>query len=108
VQVFWGDEGDVPADHPESNARMAHEALLNQVPIPERNQGGIADNWGQVTKLRASDAANNDSSGRAVAISGDQVIAGAYGEDGAGSDRGAAYVFSPQPYLTYLPLIQND
>lgn len=35
VHVFWGDERDVPQDHAESNARMAREALLAHVPIPE-------------------------------------------------------------------------
>ena len=33
--VWWGDERLVPADHPDSNERMAREALLSQVPIPE-------------------------------------------------------------------------
>jgi 6-phosphogluconolactonase len=34
VHAFWGDERCVPPDHPESNFRMAHEALLVRVPIP--------------------------------------------------------------------------
>ncbi len=34
VEVFWGDERPVPPDHPDSNFRMAHEALLAHVPIP--------------------------------------------------------------------------
>ncbi|MBI4552505.1 MAG: 6-phosphogluconolactonase [Candidatus Latescibacteria bacterium] len=34
VEVFWGDERCVPPDHPDSNYRMAYEALLSQVPIP--------------------------------------------------------------------------
>jgi len=34
VRVFWGDERFVPADHPESNFRLAREALLDRVPIP--------------------------------------------------------------------------
>ncbi|MBL8152577.1 MAG: 6-phosphogluconolactonase [Anaerolineae bacterium] len=34
VYVFWGDERCVPPDHPDSNYRMAHEALLAHVPIP--------------------------------------------------------------------------
>jgi 6-phosphogluconolactonase len=37
VQVFWGDERCVPPDHPESNYRMAREALLDRVPIPKEN-----------------------------------------------------------------------
>jgi 6-phosphogluconolactonase len=32
--VFFGDERAVPADHRESNYRMAHEALLSAVPLP--------------------------------------------------------------------------
>ncbi len=34
VHVFWGDERSVPADHEDSNFRMAREALLSRVPIP--------------------------------------------------------------------------
>jgi len=58
-----------------------------------RNQGGI-DNWGEVTKLTASDAADSDHFGVALFLSGDNAIVGAYQEDGAGFDRGAAYVFN--------------
>ena len=32
--VFWGDERCVPPGHPDSNYRMAKEALLDHVPIP--------------------------------------------------------------------------
>jgi 6-phosphogluconolactonase len=32
--VFFGDERVVSPDHPDSNYRMAHEALLSRVPIP--------------------------------------------------------------------------
>ena len=35
VHVFWGDERCVPPDHPDSNYRMAHEAFLDPLPIPE-------------------------------------------------------------------------
>ena len=42
VQVFWGDERPVPPDHPDSNYRMAHEALLAHVGVPA----------GQVHRLR--------------------------------------------------------
>ena len=37
VHVFWGDERCVPPDDPRSNFRMAHDALLGSVPLPERN-----------------------------------------------------------------------
>ena len=33
VRFFWGDERHVPPDHPDSNYRMAREALLDRVPI---------------------------------------------------------------------------
>ena len=37
THFFWSDERHVPPDHPDSNYRMAHEALLSRVPVPERN-----------------------------------------------------------------------
>jgi hypothetical protein len=49
--------------------------------------GGV---WGQQQKLTAGDGAAGDQFGNSVAISGDTVVVGAYGES---SFRGAAYVF---------------
>ncbi len=43
THVFFGDERHVPPDHPDSNYRMAHEALLSKVPVPP----------GQVHRIRA-------------------------------------------------------
>ena len=57
--------------------------------IFERNQGGI-ENWGQVQKLTASDAAVNDQFGRSVAIDVDTVVVGAWLKN---SNTGAAYIF---------------
>jgi 6-phosphogluconolactonase len=37
VHVFFGDERAVPPDHPESNYRMASEALLRRVSVPAGN-----------------------------------------------------------------------
>lgn len=34
VEFFWGDERCVPPDHPDSNYRMAREAMLAHLPIP--------------------------------------------------------------------------
>ena len=34
IFFFWGDERHVPPDSPESNYRMANEALLSKVPVP--------------------------------------------------------------------------
>ncbi len=35
AEIFFGDERHVPPDHPDSNYRMAREALLSRVPVPE-------------------------------------------------------------------------
>ena len=43
--VWWGDERLVPPGHPGSNERLAREALLSRVPIPE----------GQIHPLRSED-----------------------------------------------------
>jgi 6-phosphogluconolactonase len=37
VSWFWGDERFVSYDHPESNYRMAREAMLAKVPVPPEN-----------------------------------------------------------------------
>lgn len=37
VDFFWGDERHVPPDQPESNYRMADEALLSKIPTPPEN-----------------------------------------------------------------------
>jgi 6-phosphogluconolactonase len=37
VSWVWGDERFVPYDHPESNYRMAREAMLAKVPVPPEN-----------------------------------------------------------------------
>lgn len=58
----------------------------------QRDQGGT-DNWGEVTKLRASDEEESDLFGDSVAISGDVAVIGARGEDTGGLEAGAAYIF---------------
>lgn len=37
THFYWSDERHVPPDHPDSNYRMAHEAMLSRVPVPENN-----------------------------------------------------------------------
>ncbi len=37
IHLFWGDERFVPPGHPDSNRRMAEEALIAHVPIPPEN-----------------------------------------------------------------------
>ncbi len=58
----------------------------------QRNWSG-ADDWGQVTKIAASDATGGGSFGFSVSVSGDQAIVGAMGNDAAGRYAGAMYVF---------------
>jgi 6-phosphogluconolactonase len=47
IHVFWGDERHVPPDQPESNYRMASDALLSRVPVTDaqihRMHGELAD-----------------------------------------------------------------
>jgi hypothetical protein len=58
-----------------------------------RNQG-LTDSWGEVIKLMASDAEDQDWFGYSVAISGDYAVVGSPNyEGGTGTDRGAVYIF---------------
>lgn len=47
IEIFFGDERCVPADHPDSNYRMAKAALFDRIDIPpdrvHRMQGELAD-----------------------------------------------------------------
>ena len=49
--------------------------------------------WSEAQKLTAYDGAASDFFGFSVAISGDSVIVGAYGDDDKGSDSGSVYIF---------------
>ena len=37
IHLYWGDERDVPPDHPDSNYHMVKQALIDHVPIPAAN-----------------------------------------------------------------------
>ena len=37
THFFWGDERHVPPDHPDSNYRMANEAMFSKVSVPSGN-----------------------------------------------------------------------
>ena len=41
VHLFWGDDRFVPWDDPDSNYRMARDAMIAHVPIPAENVHGI-------------------------------------------------------------------
>ncbi|MBL9114880.1 MAG: FG-GAP repeat protein [Verrucomicrobiaceae bacterium] len=49
--------------------------------------------WSQQAYLKAATPLQGDSFGLSVAISGNTIVAGAYGDDSGGNDSGAAYVF---------------
>ncbi|MBN2243444.1 MAG: FG-GAP repeat protein [Acidobacteria bacterium] len=49
--------------------------------------------WSEQQKLTASDGAAGDYFGWKVAVSGDTVVIGAYGDDDKGIESGSAYVF---------------
>lgn len=57
-----------------------------------RHEGGNND-WGQVAKLTASDAAECDNFAISVAISANFVVVGAWGDDDEGGNSGSAYVY---------------
>jgi hypothetical protein len=59
--------------------------------IFQRNQGG-PNNWGQVKKLTINDAVGPYDQ-FSVAIIGNTVVVGAYGDDAKGDNAGAAYIF---------------
>jgi hypothetical protein len=58
----------------------------------QRDAGG-GDNWGEVKKLVAADAASGDEFGFSVAIHGDTIAVGAPFDDDAGSETGSVYIF---------------
>jgi hypothetical protein len=58
----------------------------------QRDLGG-PDAWGQLAKLTADDGIADNEFGYAVAISGDTVVIGAYGDLGVSYGSGSAYVF---------------
>jgi hypothetical protein len=59
--------------------------------IIERDLGGT-DNWGERTRIDASDADNGDRFGTAVAISGDTLVVGAPFNNDLGNASGSVYV----------------
>ncbi len=54
---------------------------------------GMAQDCNQSTKFTSNDAADFDSFGSSVSLSGDRVLVGAAGDDDHGSQTGSAYIF---------------
>ena len=91
---FFGISVDISGDYAVVGAYEENGSGTNRgaAYVFYRNQGG-ENNWGEVKKLVAIDAQDNDEFGCQVAIYGDTIVVGASGEDGTGTDQGAAYVF---------------
>jgi hypothetical protein len=107
---IWGDTIVVGANGESSNATGTHG---NQSDNSATNSGAAYvfvrshGTWSQQAYLKASNTGNDDNFGQAVAIWGDTVVVGAYGEDSASggingnqadnslSAAGAVYVFVP-------------
>lgn len=51
THVFWGDERMVPANHPDSNYKMAHDQLFAHVPIPAINIHRIPTEMGSTLEV---------------------------------------------------------
>ncbi|MCB9421610.1 MAG: FG-GAP repeat protein [Ardenticatenaceae bacterium] len=63
-------------------------------------------NMTQTVKLTAADGAASDSFGTSVAISGDTIVVGSFGDSDNGPLSGSAYIFSANPeYKVYLPTV---
>ena len=78
----------------------------------ERNLGG-RDQWGQTAKLAPANGSEGDLFGVSVSIRGDVVAVGANGDDEAGQDAGAVYVFernadNPNQWDLTAKLIPDD
>ena len=54
VHVFWGDDRYVPADHPDSNYRMARETLLDHVPCPAENIHAMPTHFSSAAEAAAT------------------------------------------------------
>jgi 6-phosphogluconolactonase len=102
VHVFWGDERHVPPDHPDSNYRMAREALLSRVPIAEVHVHRIA---GEDPDLSAAAARYADEV-RAAVGSTDGVPRFDVVLLGLGADGHTASLFPGAPALCQdVPLV---
>jgi len=73
-----------------------------------RDSAGV---WSEQQKLLASDAASGDNFGFSVAMDGDNLVVGAYGDDANGTDAGSAYVFTRDTtgiWSEQVKLLAND
>ncbi len=81
IHFFWGDERAVPADHPDSNYRMAYDTMLSRVPVPAANIHRIETERGPKEAAAAYEAALRDFFARAALPRFDLVLLG-IGDEG--------------------------
>ncbi len=84
VYVFKREEG---------SAKPAQRPQREDVDQIKRDGPGGRGNWIEEAMLTASDGSAGDRFGRSVAMCGDDIIVGAFFDDGVGADSGSAYVF---------------
>jgi hypothetical protein len=82
--------GDVIVVGAPSNASQGAAYIFMRNYDPDNPGPPLADNWGEVAKLTASDGMAADNFGHSVSISGDTAVVGAMGDD---ASQGAAYIF---------------
>jgi FG-GAP repeat len=73
-------------------AYQAPTTLPGLAYVFERDQGG-SNQWGQIKKLTAFDAAAGDQFGWSVAINGDRIAVGAHHDDDMVNNIGSVYLF---------------
>ncbi len=81
VHFFWADERCVPRDHTESNYKLAFDAFLSGVPVPEANIHRIKGEAGPDAAARSYEDDLRDFFGDSGLPAFDLIILGA-GEDG--------------------------
>ena len=80
---------------------VAGDTAVVGAPRDDAGRGAVyvfaraGDRWVQTAKLSASDGAAGDYLGFSVAVAGETIVAGAYGDDvGANQNQGSVYTFA--------------
>ncbi|HHM04348.1 MAG TPA: 6-phosphogluconolactonase [Gammaproteobacteria bacterium] len=96
VWFYFGDERNVPPDHPDSNYRMARETLFDHIPVPSSNifrmEGEAADPNEAATRYATALTAKLPLSARGI-VQFDLVLLG------LGNDGHVASLFPGTPVL---------
>lgn len=82
LHVFWGDERTVPPDSPDSNFKMASDALLSHVPIPAENVHRLQGEGPPAEAAALYEAELRDFFGRPEGVPAFDLIHLGMGDDG--------------------------